>query len=90
VEIANGSALVGRTLAESGLRERAGVTVVAISRNGSMLANPAAQEVIRAGDRLAVVGTPGQVGTAETLFMAERDATAVNAAARSSPNEREH
>ena len=67
LEIASGSALVGRTLAESGLRERAGVTVVAISRNGSIVSNPAAQEVIQSGDRLAVIGTPAQVGAADRL-----------------------
>jgi CPA2 family monovalent cation:H+ antiporter-2 len=67
VEVADGSAIVGRALAESGLRERAGVTVVAISRHGSIVSNPAALEVLRAGDRLAVIGTPGQIADTETL-----------------------
>jgi K+/H+ antiporter YhaU regulatory subunit KhtT len=68
VEIVKGSPLVGRTLADSRLRERAGVTVVAISRNGDVVTNPVAQETIQAGDRLAVIGTPGQVGAAETML----------------------
>jgi CPA2 family monovalent cation:H+ antiporter-2 len=62
------SALAGATLAESGLRDRAGVTVVGISRGETFITNPAADAAIAAGDRLAVIGTPAQIGAATAMF----------------------
>jgi CPA2 family monovalent cation:H+ antiporter-2 len=62
------SALVTHTLAEAGLRERAGVTVVAIARGPDVFTNPGATDVLRAGDRVAVIGTAKQVGEAARLL----------------------
>ena len=51
-----GSELVGRPLAQSGLRERYGVIIVAIKRSGTMLFNPKPTEVFHEGDTLVTIG----------------------------------
>ena len=63
-----GSLLVGLTLADAGLRQTAGVSVVAIARGNTLIRNPDASEVFRPGDRVAVLGTPEQVQAAEAQF----------------------
>ena len=49
--------LVGKTLLESGIRERTGCTVIAISRDGKMSINPEAKTVIKEDDELVLIGT---------------------------------
>jgi CPA2 family monovalent cation:H+ antiporter-2 len=70
LDVAGSSALAGTTLAQSELRDRAGVTVVAISRDGTFITNPTADQQIAAGDRLAVIGTPAQISAATSLVEA--------------------
>ena len=61
VTLASGR-LTGRSLRDARLRERFGVTVVAIRRaGGDLISNPAPDTVLRAGDRLRVFGLPAQV-----------------------------
>jgi monovalent cation:H+ antiporter-2, CPA2 family len=67
LDIGAKSALDGISLAESGIRERAGVTVVAISRGADLIPNPGPAEQLHANDRIAVIGTPPQVAAVETL-----------------------
>jgi monovalent cation:H+ antiporter-2, CPA2 family len=67
LDVEPASALAGARLVDSGLRERAGVTVVGISRDGSFVSNPAADTEIAAGDRLAVIGTPAQINSATAI-----------------------
>jgi len=49
--------LVGKVLLESGIRERTGCTVIAISRDGKMSINPEAKTVIKEDDELVLIGT---------------------------------
>ena len=63
------SRLVGRVLGESGLREHSGVSVLAIERDGSWMANPAPDEVIRGGDELVVIGSEEQRESAERYIL---------------------
>lgn len=57
VPIREGAPLAGKTLAQAEVRRRCGVIVVAIKRrSGEMLFNPAAEEVLRAGDVLVAMG----------------------------------
>ncbi|HQK27858.1 MAG TPA: NAD-binding protein [Smithellaceae bacterium] len=49
--------LVGKALLESGIRERTGCTVIAISRDGKMSINPEAKTVIKEDDELVLIGT---------------------------------
>jgi CPA2 family monovalent cation:H+ antiporter-2 len=54
--------LAGQSLRQSQIRERFGVTVVAIRRaDGSEVFNPAPESVLREGDHLRVFGLPEQI-----------------------------
>jgi CPA2 family monovalent cation:H+ antiporter-2 len=63
-----GSAVAGQALADTLLRATAGVTVVAIARHQDLIRNPGPREVLEAGDRVAVIGSPAQVASAERFF----------------------
>ena len=68
--VSPGSALADQTLAASRLRSRTGVSVVAIVREGALIGNPGPDDVIRTGDRVAVIGSPEQLPAAEALLQA--------------------
>jgi CPA2 family monovalent cation:H+ antiporter-2 len=54
--------LADQSLAEAGIRERFGVTILAITRaDGEVLLHPTAQAQLRPGDRLRVFGLPEHV-----------------------------
>jgi voltage-gated potassium channel len=62
VSIGPGSALAGRTIVESNLRQRFGVIVVGIQRaGGRMEFNPPHDAVMGGGDELVVLGRPSQL-----------------------------
>ncbi|WP_247729283.1 cation:proton antiporter regulatory subunit [Halovivax limisalsi] len=48
--------LVGQTLADAGVRERTGVSVVAIQRDGDVLSPPTPDTVVEADDTVVVIG----------------------------------
>jgi len=57
VLVAPDSPVVGKALADSGIRQRSGVVIVAIkSADGEMASNPPPETVIHAGDILIAVG----------------------------------
>jgi monovalent cation:H+ antiporter-2, CPA2 family len=58
----------GKTLADLRLREQAGVTVLAIQRDGETLANPWGGISLQAGDLVIALGKPTQLADAATLF----------------------
>ena len=57
VEIAEDSEIVGQTLRNAKIRERTGVSVIAIQRGEKTLANPKADTAIEPGDILVTLGT---------------------------------
>jgi voltage-gated potassium channel len=62
VQIAAASALAGRTILEANLRQRFGVIVVGIQREGGRMEfNPPPDAVMRAADQLVVLGRPEQL-----------------------------
>ncbi|NUQ19774.1 MAG: sodium:proton exchanger, partial [Gemmatimonadaceae bacterium] len=64
-----GSTLAGRPLAESGVRDRSGASVLAIHRaDGAMVFNPSPDERIQADDLLLLLGTHDQISAAAPLF----------------------
>jgi voltage-gated potassium channel len=64
VELASDSPFVGLSLSDSRIREQTGAQVVAVLRaDGGVDANPAPSTVLRAGERLVVLGSPFQVAT---------------------------
>jgi len=56
VRLDHGCAAVGRTLSSLNLRGRTGATVLAIVRDGEAVIAPGADELLRAGDVLALAG----------------------------------
>lgn len=62
------SAAVGRTLAELNLRGMTGATVLAIRRGSEGVLVPSAQEVLRAGDILALAGTHEAIDAAKGVL----------------------
>ncbi|NHN40907.1 cation:proton antiporter regulatory subunit [Halorubellus sp. JP-L1] len=59
--------LVGQTLAEARIRERTGVSVVAIQREGDLVPSPGPDSTIDAGDTLVVIGAQGDVDDFDEL-----------------------
>jgi CPA2 family monovalent cation:H+ antiporter-2 len=62
------SPLVGKTLAQTDLRKKYGVTVVAIRRDLQILSNPDGDMQIRTGDVLLVLGSPDKIAAVSGLF----------------------
>ncbi|MFW6045753.1 MAG: TrkA C-terminal domain-containing protein, partial [Natronomonas sp.] len=59
----NAPGLAGTTLADAAVRERTGATVVAIDRNGEIVANPDPEVPIQREDVLVVAGSDEAVNT---------------------------
>ena len=70
VHIQDASPLVGRTLLDSGIRQKYGVIVIAIKRSeGGMEFNPAPEAVLRSGDEMVVLGRPQSVKALEETVL---------------------
>jgi len=62
MEVPPGSEIVGKTIQESAIRKRTGVTILAIKRpDGRVLTNPPVSTVLASGDHLILVGTAEQI-----------------------------
>jgi CPA2 family monovalent cation:H+ antiporter-2 len=72
LKVEEGSELIGRTLAQSELRKRHQVSVVAIRRASAIVPNPGGEMPVEAGDILYLLGTPGAVSLATRLFGPKR------------------
>lgn len=59
-QLPTSSAYVGQTIGTLDIRQRTGASIVAIVRDGEVLANPDSGTVLQAGDRLAVLGDEQQ------------------------------
>ena len=79
VRLASASDLVGKSLAESGLRTRTGALVLSISRGSDNIASPDPQFELAAGDVLVVAGQPGQLDAARDLANGPVEGAAVAA-----------
>jgi voltage-gated potassium channel len=67
IGIVAGSALANRTIVDANVRHRFGVIVVGIQRqNGKMEFNPEPDAVMRASDKLVVLGRPDSLKQLET------------------------
>ena len=70
-QVQAGSALAGRSLKESRLRQELGIIIVAIKKpDGKMLFNPAPEMVIEAADVLITLGHRDQLDRLETMARA--------------------
>ena len=63
--IGEGSAAVGKTIAEINLRARSGVTIIAVVRGGKPNTNPAATFELSLGDVLVLVGSHAELDAAQ-------------------------
>jgi CPA2 family monovalent cation:H+ antiporter-2 len=68
VLVTDGSPAAGRSLAEIELRERSGITVIAVVRDGLSTHNPPADFMLAAGDVLVLLGSHQQLDTATRII----------------------
>jgi CPA2 family monovalent cation:H+ antiporter-2 len=67
-ELNDASSLVGKSLSEADVRSRTGASVVALIRNGQLIANPKSMTVFEAGDRIGVIGEQDQIEVVQRLM----------------------
>jgi hypothetical protein len=67
--IPHGHSFVGQTLAEANLRVRTGASVVAILREGELMANPKSMTKFQAGDRLGLIGASQEIEQVKNLLL---------------------
>ena len=67
LEVSEDSELVGQTLGDANLRQRMGVSVIAIQRGSDSVPNPGPEETITAGDTLVTLGTSEELTGFEAL-----------------------
>ena len=68
LRIRSGSPVIGRTLGDLRLRAMTGATVLAIVREGEDIIAPTGDDVLHAGDVLAVAGTTDAIDGARQLL----------------------
>jgi CPA2 family monovalent cation:H+ antiporter-2 len=74
--IPEASLLAGQTLSNVNLRARTGASVVAILREGELMANPKSMTIFEAGDRVGLIGDNEEIRKVEQLLLASsEDAT---------------
>lgn len=61
--------VVGRTLAESGLRSRTGATLISVSRDDQTAVHPLPEHRLAEGDVLGLLGDPDQIASARRLLV---------------------
>ena len=66
IAVGGDSALAGLTVKETHRRSRAAILAIS-KKGGKLLANPAGEETIEAGDRLIVMGTEAQLAALEEI-----------------------
>jgi CPA2 family monovalent cation:H+ antiporter-2 len=74
LQLAEGSPIAGKSLAEANLRARTGASVVVILRGSEIIANPKSMTVFEAGDRIGVIGDKEQIEAVDWLLGGLREA----------------
>ena len=69
--IEDGSPVVGKTLQETEMRKKYGVTLLAVNRSSLIISNPAAHLAFAGGDILFVVGDTKSIQQVKRIFTAE-------------------
>jgi CPA2 family monovalent cation:H+ antiporter-2 len=62
------SPLIDQALSESNIRSRSGASVVALIRQGHLIANPKSNTVFEIEDRIGLIGEPEHIETARSLI----------------------
>ena len=63
-----GKLLLGKTLSEANLRAKTGASVIAILREGHLIANPKSMTVFQLGDRVGLIGEKEEIEAVEQLL----------------------
>ena len=63
-----GSPLIGQTLAHANLRAQTGASIVAILREGELIANPKSSTIFQNGDRVGLIGDREEIEAVEKLL----------------------
>jgi CPA2 family monovalent cation:H+ antiporter-2 len=66
--LSDGSHLVGQTLANANLRAQTGASVVALFREGDLIANPKSSTLFQPGDRIGLIGDKEEIEAVERLL----------------------
>jgi CPA2 family monovalent cation:H+ antiporter-2 len=69
VRLEDGSPLIGKSLQEANVRSHTGVSVVALIRDGEMIANPKSSTVFQTGDRIGLIGESEQIDYARNWLL---------------------
>jgi CPA2 family monovalent cation:H+ antiporter-2 len=69
VTITGDSPAAGKLIHELELRTRTGASIVGIERNGANLINPSADEELRSGDQVLLLGTRDQLDSAKAVLL---------------------
>lgn len=62
--VKKGSGLIGKTIKDTELRKKTGVTIIAINRKGRFIVNPNPEEEFKEGDILVLIGKEEEVNKA--------------------------
>lgn len=68
VEIAEGTSVKGKMIAELQLRQQTGASIVGIERAGMSIVNPEPTEELHPGDQVLLIGSPKQLVSAKELL----------------------
>ena len=68
IKVENNSKLVGKSIAESEIRKKTGVSLIAIIRGDKVIPSPDPTEKINAGDTIVVVGTREKIKGFKKFF----------------------
>lgn len=68
-KLKQGSSLENQTILSSELRQRTGIIIIAIRRNGQFITNPTSDTILKAGDFLITLGTTSQLTKFEELIV---------------------
>jgi monovalent cation:H+ antiporter-2, CPA2 family len=90
ITLAVPSPLVGQTIREAHIRSRTGVSVVAILRNGVLIANPEIDQSLTTNDRIAVLGDHQQLARFKELVLAGHTAAEAGLMGVDTLNHRRH
>lgn len=68
IGVCTGSPLDGKSLKELDLRSKYGITVLAIEREGRIVSNPGAEETLRSGEMVIIMGNRSKLESMYHLF----------------------
>ena len=72
IQVKEGSQAAGKTIKETGLRKKLGVTILLVKRGPETIYNPGADITLLPGDTIFVFGEPDRISRASRLFICQK------------------